>query len=530
MPAAAALKGVEAAEGRIDVSLLRPSPGVGSELLALERAAEAGEPEVTGRSPLAVERRAPARLAAPHLSNAALERYDECGYRFYVERVLRLRGETEAAGGDGALDFGNAIHALLEWSARNRWVEPPAERIRAAVARTGLEADAERIERATAFVRGWLASPLCAELRGARTRLAPEAPFLLDVRGAVVRGQLDLIVTAPGEAPLVVDYKTNRLGDRTPEEVMAQSYETQRDLYALAAASAAEAETARTAFVFLERPDEPVVREHDAAAIAATRERLEALVAGIAAERFEVTPNPHRELCHDCPARRRLCVYSYEQTMGEPEPEPARAVSRLAVFGYASLVSRESAAQTLGREVGPCPLVRLTGWRRRWSLVRDNEKAEKTFARADDGWLPPYMLGLNIEPADADEPGPNGVLIALTDAELDRLDIREVRYDRVDVTDAIEPSPRGDGLRSRRRLHGEAGELRHRPARRRGDPPPIRRNDRGRLRRARGRGSPPLPGHNRPAPGRADRRGAGAGRDPAGEPEGLVSLTSRRAP
>jgi hypothetical protein len=115
-------------------------------------------------------------------------------------------------------------------------------------------------------------------------------------------------------------------------------------------------------------------------------------------------------------------------------------VTRLAVFAYASLVSRESAAQTLGREVAPCPLARLTGWRRRWSLVRDNEKAEKTFARADDGSLPPFMLGLNIEPADAGEPGPNGALIELSDAELDRLDIREVRYDRVDVTDAIQPS------------------------------------------------------------------------------------------
>ncbi len=110
---------------------------------------------------------------------------------------------------------------------------------------------------------------------------------------------------------------------------------------------------------------------------------------------------------------------------------------RLAVFGYASLVSRESAAQTLGRPVGPCPVARLEGWRRRWSLVRDNERAEKTFARADDGTLPPYMLGLNIEPGGEPAEAPNGVLIELTDAELDRLDVREVRYDRVDVTEAI---------------------------------------------------------------------------------------------
>jgi hypothetical protein len=120
-------------------------------------------------------------------------------------------------------------------------------------------------------------------------------------------------------------------------------------------------------------------------------------------------------------------------------------VTRTAVFGYASLVSRASASETIGRDVGDCPIVRLTGWHRRWSLCRDNEKAEKTFARADDGSLPPFMLGLNVEPA-AGEPGPNGALIELTDAELDRLDIREIRYDRIDVTAQVEPSPTGFGV------------------------------------------------------------------------------------
>ena len=121
-------------------------------------------------------------------------------------------------------------------------------------------------------------------------------------------------------------------------------------------------------------------------------------------------------------------------------------MTRVAVFGYASLVSRASAAQTLGREVGECPIVHLRGWRRRWSLCRDNERAEKTFARADDGSLPPFMLGLNVEPASAAEPGPNGALIELTGAELDRLDIREIRYDRVDVTAHVDPSPAALGL------------------------------------------------------------------------------------
>ncbi len=115
-------------------------------------------------------------------------------------------------------------------------------------------------------------------------------------------------------------------------------------------------------------------------------------------------------------------------------------MSRLAVFGFASLVSAASAAETLGREVPPAPLARLRGHRRRWSTVRDNRAVEKTFARAGSGEIPPYVLGLNIEPAGDGDEGPNGVLIELTEAELERLDLREMRFRRIDVTDSIDPA------------------------------------------------------------------------------------------
>ena len=117
---------------------------------------------------------------------------------------------------------------------------------------------------------------------------------------------------------------------------------------------------------------------------------------------------------------------------------PAR-LSTLAVFGYGSLASQASVMATLGRDIEVLAPARLHGWRRRWSLYRDNLAVEKTFSRADDGSLPAYCLGLNVEPAGDDEPGPNGALIAVTEADLERLDVRELRYDRVDVSDAIEP-------------------------------------------------------------------------------------------
>jgi cation transport regulator ChaC len=120
-------------------------------------------------------------------------------------------------------------------------------------------------------------------------------------------------------------------------------------------------------------------------------------------------------------------------------------LSRLAVFGYGSLVSPASAAETLGRPVDPVP-ARLRGWRRRWTLCRDNLASEKTFALGD-GSVPPFVLGLNLE-RDAGCAA-NGALIELSEAEALRLDLREVRYDRVDVSaDALVASgaPEPDGV------------------------------------------------------------------------------------
>ena len=109
-------------------------------------------------------------------------------------------------------------------------------------------------------------------------------------------------------------------------------------------------------------------------------------------------------------------------------------MTRIAVFAYGSLVEPRSAAQTMGREVEPIA-VRLGGWRRRWSQVRDNLRAEKTFAIEPGGALPPWILGLNLEPAPGtpQAEGPNGALIEVTEAELAALDRRELRYDRIEV-------------------------------------------------------------------------------------------------
>jgi hypothetical protein len=50
-----------------------------------------------------------------------------------------------------------------------------------------------------------------------------------------------------------------------------------------------------------------VIRELGPGEIEAARANLESTLAGLSAGSFEVTAEPDWPLCHDCPARARLC-------------------------------------------------------------------------------------------------------------------------------------------------------------------------------------------------------------------------------
>ena len=172
-------------------------------------------------------------------------------------------------------------------------------------------------------------------------------------------------------------------------------------------------------------------------------------------------------------------------------------MTRLAVFAYGSLASLASAERTLGRPVEPGGQARLAGWRRRWSLARDNLLSEKTFARADDGTVPPHCLGLNIERRAG--PGPNGLLLEITEDELDRLAVREIRYDRIEVTTEI-PKRGPAGLRPCVHLHRQGPKPRRDAASRRGDPRLVRAHGRGGVRVTGRRPARPVPRDDRPPP------------------------------
>jgi ATP-dependent exoDNAse (exonuclease V) beta subunit len=321
--------------GRLRVSVSEPEPGAGAELLAPREAESAPEAAADAQPPLGRPEVPPALIGG--LSYSALSAFENCGYRFYVERVLGIGepevvdarvlrpegGATRETLGDGQaapevrrrFGPGLAVHSLLEWSARNRWREPSEERGEAAMREQGL-ADDEGRDQVQALTKAFLDSPLRAEIADAE--VSPEVPFVLSVGGTLIRGSIDLLAVRTDGSILVVDYKTDRLAGRDPAEIVTR-YSIQRDLYALAAA--ARGAPVETAYVFLERPDEPVREAFDEAALEAARARVESVLGRLAAGRFEVTRHPHKSLCADCPARERLCSHhTAAQMRDDPEP------------------------------------------------------------------------------------------------------------------------------------------------------------------------------------------------------------------
>jgi ATP-dependent helicase/nuclease subunit A len=308
--------------GRMRVSVSEPGPGVGAELLA-PRKVESAE-EVTGdaQPPLGRPEVPPALIGG--LSYSALSAFKNCGYRFYVERVLGI-AEPEVVSVDGdetaapevrrRFGPGLAVHSLLEWSARNRWREPSAERVAAALREQGLDQD-DGIGQVLDLTKAFLDSSLREQVADAQ--MSPEVPFVLSVGDTLIRGSIDLLARKPDGSVVVVDYKTDRLGGRDPAETVSR-YSIQRDLYALAAS--ARGAPVETAYVFLERPDEPVRETFGEAELEAARGRVETVLERLAAGSFEVTDRPHKALCADCPARERLCSHKTDSQMRD-EPDP----------------------------------------------------------------------------------------------------------------------------------------------------------------------------------------------------------------
>ena len=248
------------------------------------------------------------------LSYSSLSEYERCGYRFYVERVLGLAGADETSVADagtgeqlrpGGAQLGTAVHEALERIDFRRPAPPaPAE-----VQGVG-PAGARQV---VSMVQAFIASETCARLARV-AELRREQRFALTLGGGpLLTGVFDVLALERGAGALVVDYKSDRLDGRVPEEVVASHYAEQRSIYALAALRTGVA-AVEVVHLFLERPHDPATRTFERAELAELERSLLARTAGIMRSEFPVAPEPYRAICDRCPAQDGLCSWPVELT------------------------------------------------------------------------------------------------------------------------------------------------------------------------------------------------------------------------
>jgi ATP-dependent exoDNAse (exonuclease V) beta subunit len=228
------------------------------------------------------------------LSYTSLSTYERCGYRFYIEHVLRFPAACALAPAPAAAR-GTEIHAILaQLDLRGPKIPPQTP------------PDVQRL------ISRFLASSSFRRL-AALPDPRREQQFAFGFKDILITGTFDLLARDPRGGALVVDYKSDHLGDREPAAVAAQDYGLQRTVYALAALRIG-AGTVEVLHLFLERPQEPAVATYTASDRPALEAELAQHVAGPLAGDFAVTGTPGRRTCSGCPARGGLCSWPLAET------------------------------------------------------------------------------------------------------------------------------------------------------------------------------------------------------------------------
>jgi len=168
-------------------------------------------------------------------------------------------------------------------------------------------------ERIREFVSAYCDSDLARRV-AALSPVVKERPFTFEHDGVLVHGFLD-VLHLDGPRALVVDYKTNALGESSPEQIVEDDYRLQRLVYALACFRAG-AEEVEVVYHFLERADAVVAATFVRAQLPELDAELSAAIAQIQAGEFR--PTPSEFACAGCPALELVCA---GLRLREPSPE-----------------------------------------------------------------------------------------------------------------------------------------------------------------------------------------------------------------
>ena len=224
------------------------------------------------------------------LSFTSLSLFEQCAYKYFARYGLGMSERPVEGEGTGEMS-GNGDRQRRACAARG-------DRPRRA-GRAGARGRADSRLRGR-VLRLAISRGRVAALEG----VEKERHFTFEHDGVLVHGFIDVFHLRDGRA-LVVDYKTNALGEASPDEIVEQDYRLQRLVYALACFRAG-AEEVEVVYHFLERPDGPVEAVFSRADVPELEAELSAAIARIQAGEFPPTPSDFA--CAGCPALDLVCA------------------------------------------------------------------------------------------------------------------------------------------------------------------------------------------------------------------------------
>jgi ATP-dependent exoDNAse (exonuclease V) beta subunit len=282
----------------VRVDRYRPEPAAadepkleGGQLALFGAIEEVAAPPAAPELPRLVALPEPPLYRVRKLSFTALSLFEQCAYKYFARYGLGMSErpvEVESAepGERSGTEIGTAVHSLLEQLDLAAPVVPELE---------------------DELIRGFVAAYCDSDLARRVAALAgveKERHFTFEHDGVLVHGFIDAFHLADGRA-LVVDYKTNALGEASPAEIVEEDYRLQRLVYALACFRAG-AEEVEVVYHFLERPEAPVEAIFSRADVPELEAELSAAIARIQAGEFP--PTPSEFACAGCPALDLVCA------------------------------------------------------------------------------------------------------------------------------------------------------------------------------------------------------------------------------
>lgn len=259
----------------------------------------------------------PPRPEPLHLSASAINDYEQCPLKYMFGHLWNLRG-----GPHPQATFGSVMHRTVQEIVREtaRRGAMPLEEALAIYDRewssTGFpdgyqeqEYRKEGRKQLEAFHRSYSASP--ADVRYQEKTF--ELPLAHDV---VVTGRMDQVNRAGGNAAEIVDYKTGK-----PRDEKKARADLQLSIYALAAREMLGLDPKRLVFYNL-MTNEAVATTRDAKALAATKEKIDAVASQIRAGEFRANPG---FLCRYCDYT--LLCPAYESSPGASSAPPVEGGS-----------------------------------------------------------------------------------------------------------------------------------------------------------------------------------------------------------